>query len=104
MTAPHVHFTADGTLDLTIHDLLNGIGIENIVDLVSYEIAHEAGATLHLVRFRSGGLFRDLCTDEGEIKELSGDGLCWILADDHRLILRDIPDPTLGFPVHHQSI
>lgn len=99
MTAPHFHFTIDGSLDLAISEPLNAIGIENIVDLVSYEITHEAGATLHLIRFRSGGLFRYLCTDEGEIKELSGHGLCWTLTQDNRIMLRDGQAPSIGFPM-----
>ena len=103
MTAPHVHFSAGGHLDLTIPEPLNAIGIENIVDLVSYEITHEAGATLHLIRFQSGGLFRYLCTDEGEIKELSGNGLCWTLTKDNRLLLRDGPTPSIGFPLQDKT-
>jgi hypothetical protein len=102
MTDPHVHISATGELDLTIHDPLNAIGIENITDLVSYEITHEAGAILHLIRFRSGGLFRFLCMDTGEIKELSGEGICWTLTEDHRILLRDGAVPSVGFPMTGQ--
>ena len=97
MTAPRVHVSADGEMDITIHDPINAIGIENIIDLVSHEITHEAGAALHLIRFRSGGLFRYLCTDGGEIKELSGNGLCWTLTQDNRIMLRDGLAPSAGF-------
>ena len=99
MTAPHVHFSSDGNLDVTITKPLNAIGIENILDLVSYEITHEAGAILHLIRLRSGGLFRFLCTDEGEIKELSGNNLTLTLTEDSRLLLRNGPEPPAGFMI-----
>jgi hypothetical protein len=97
MTAPSVYLLSDGDLDLTITKPLNAIGIENILDLVSYELTHEAGATLHLIRFRSGGIFRFLCTDIGEIKELSGNRLCLTVTEDSRLLIQDGPEPSAGF-------
>jgi hypothetical protein len=66
---------------------LTGIAIDNIGDLLSHEIVREAGATLPVIRYLNGGVFRFLYTDEGAVKEFSGEHLGCTISEDNKVTL-----------------
>lgn len=101
---PSFQISPAGTLDITIPEPLDALSIANLAEVVSHEITQEAGATLHLIGFRNGGIFSLLWTDEGEIKELSGQGVAGQFTEDHQLLLWGMPVEATGGSAVEQSL
>ena len=67
-------------------------------------VKREIFRTQEVLLLLDGKVRVDICTDEGEIKELSGNNLTLTLTEDSRLLLRDGPEPPAGFTIQDKRL
>lgn len=84
---PSVHAK---TISSHIEKILS-FGIENIIDIRSYDIEHKDGKTFHSVVFNSGGTIELSFSPDGSDFQGSVSGMAQRIIDGERIVIREKP-------------
>jgi hypothetical protein len=73
------------TLDL---ETIQSVGIQNVVEVETHQIARIAGSTSHFIRFHGGGEVRFAYNQQGKLIELSAEHCAFTLTNHNELFFR----------------
>lgn len=69
-------------------DKIEAVGIHNVADVVTHQVAEIAGSTSHYIRFHGGGELRFAYSHDGRLIELSASKISFSLSNDNELLFR----------------